>query len=453
MQIYVVFKNKFLGVLSEQINQFKFVYDDKITSSDYVHSLPNKENINRHLFAIFDDLIPENPVKIEALKAQNNIKSTIEILLHLDNIHGSFEFYNSLKEFDLSDELKVFEYRAIKNEILGNYSYPEILKSYRLQELPEHAIVNNTLGLSGFQEKYAVSKDDTNHLIQYVENEATEYFIKPFNIEQTHFNRGQLRFNSYKKRYYPYLLVNEHIFMSLAKEFGFDVPYNGLIKDNVYNEYHLVIKRFDRYKTIYKFDHHTINSLLNKVSTDKYKVTVKDVIQVAKQYLDIDEMLILFKFIVFSVIISHGDLHAKNISLIYASNDFHDKSMVLAPVYDVLTTNIYGGFQSDVDIGMKLNNKTKNIRREDLVAIAELAEISQDIAIKSINEFSIKFINTFEEHINKLPNEIKSLTIKQSDYANDITLLNKYLRYFAQRQEYINKYLLETKPLAKNIFS
>jgi serine/threonine-protein kinase HipA len=338
MLIYVIFKNKLLGVLSENTNQFKFAYDDRINQAEYVHSLPVKENISEKLFAIFDDLIPENTEKIDKLKEKHNIRGTVEILLHLDNIHGSFSFSNNLATIELSNNLIYFEYKNIKSEILCDYLFPEILTNYQLQGLPLHATPNTTLGLSGVQEKYAVVKDDLEHLIKYSET-PTEYFLKPFNLEHTHFNRTPTYDTYHKKAYYPYLLVNEHIFLSLAKEFGFDVPYNALIKDNKHNEYHLVIKRFDRYKTIYKFDHHTINSLLNRVSTDKYEVTVKEVIQVAKQYLDHNELLVLFKFIIFSVIISHGDLHAKNISLIYSNNNFDDKSMVLAPVYDVLTVS------------------------------------------------------------------------------------------------------------------
>ncbi len=293
-------------------------------------------------------------------------------------------------------------------------------------------------------------KDNVNHVIKHAGKAETEYFIKPFNIEFTHYKKGSMRFSEYKKRYYPYLLVNEHIFMSLAKNFGFDIPYNGLIRDNHYNEYHLLIKRFDRYKIIYKFDHHTINSLLGKSSKDKYNTTVIDIINGIKGKISSSDMLVLFKFIVFSVIVSHGDLHSKNLSLIHSSNKFENKIMTLSPMYDILTTNIYSTSQNKQDIGMKLNNKNCNIRSSDFLYISNLMDINNEVATDIINEFCEKFLSSFETHINKLPEKIKALIIKRSDYK-EITLLGEYVQYFNRRKKYIEKYLIGT-PVEKNIF-
>ena len=457
MKVYVVLRNQYIGTLSEDENGtlFGFTYADNIIPGNYILGLPSKENTDKHLFSIFDDLIPENKQKLDAVKAKHNIKGTIEILLYLDNIHGSFEFYRNESDIQVKDGLSVIQYKDVKADILGSYTYPEILDNYSLDEIPESGYSNpgdTTLGLSGYQEKYAVFKNNDTRIIKYAGKEQTEYFIKPFNIEFSHHKKGNAKFSQYRKRYYPYLLVNEHIFMSLAKEFGFDIPYNGLIKDNVYNEYHLVIKRFDRYETDYRFDHHTVNGLLGKTAIDKYKVTFTDIIKMIKDKISPDDMVTLFKFMLFSVIISHGDLHAKNISLIYCSNGLGDKSMTLAPMYDILTTNIYAASQNKQDIGMRLHNKHANIRDTDLLYISDLMGIDKDESQSIIKDFSNKFLNLFEKHIDMLPDKIKTLPIKKGDYRNDtITLHKEYLSYFHRRKIYIEKYLIE-KQSEKNIF-
>ena len=455
MQVYVVLRNKVLGVLSENENpeSFTFTYSNDINSEDYVFGLDSKENLSDKIFPIFEDLIPENKDKLMALKAKHSIRGTIEILLYLDNIHGSFEFYRNPNEISLEKDISLIQYSEVKAGILGDYDYPEVLDNYSLEEMPDSNYTNSdtTLGLSGYQEKYAILKDDIARTIKYAGSNQTEYFIKPFNLEFSHYKKGKLKFKEYKKRYYPYLLINEHIFMSLAKQFGFDVPYNGLIKHNTYNEYHLVIKRFDRYGTAIKFDHHTVNSLLGNISINKYDVTITDLIDVIKNRISADDKLILFKFIVFSVIISHGDLHAKNISLMYSSNKFGDKTMTIAPMYDILTTNIYAASQKEQDIGMKLNNKRSNIRSSDLLCIADLLDINQTSAKNIIEQFGGKFLDVFESHVEMLPNKIKTLPIKKGDYSNDITLHKEYLLYFKRRKTYIEKYLLE-KSTQKNIF-
>ena len=344
--------------------------------------------------------------------------------MYLDNIHGSFEFYRNESDIQVKHGLNVIQYEDVKAEILGSYAYPEILDNYSLDEIPENGYSNlgdTTLGLSGYQEKYAVFKNNDTRIIKYAGKEQTEYFIKPFNIEFSHHKKGDAKFSQYKKRYYPYLLVNEHIFMSLAKKFGFDIPYNGLIKDNIYNEYHLIIKRFDRYETDYRFDHHTVNGLLGKTSIDKYNVKVTDIIKMIKDKISHDDMVTLFKFMLFSVIISHGDLYAKNISLIYCSNGFADRSMTLAPMYDILTTNIYAASQKRQDIGMRLHNKRANTRDSDLLYISDLMGINKDHGLGLIKNFS-----------NTLP-------IKKGDYRNDtITLHKEYLSYFQRRIRYDN---------------
>lgn len=457
LEIYVVSRGRYIGTLSELSTtpSFKFSYADEIDPDCYLLGLQQRVNESNKLFPVFDDLIPENKDKLEAMKANYGIRNTIELLLHLDNIHGSFEFYREFDSIHNNRCIDSIQYNDVKNEILGDYSYPEILDGYVLDRLPENIYSNpnnTTLGLSGYQEKHSVSKDDIKKTIKYVGSIETEYFIKPFNIEFSHYGKVGKKFTEYKRRYYPYLLINEHIFMSLAKDFGFDVPYNGLIKDLDHNEYHLIVKRFDRYRTIYKFDHHTINSFLGKISDDKYKVKLVDVINEIKEKVSLTEMQTLFRFIVFSVIISHGDLHAKNISLIFCSNDLGDKRMQLSPMYDILTTKIYNNRQNKVDIGMKLNNKGCNINRSDFLLLAENMGISAEYAQTVINDFCTKFLSSFMIHFNKLPEYIKSLNIKVSNYSNDITLLGKYIKYFQDREQYIREFLMQSHE-RKNIFA
>ncbi len=459
MKIYVVLDNIYIGVISEEQSptSFEFSYEDNIHHKNYLLGLNDKHNKSSHLFHIFEDLIPENEDKINTLKAKHDINSTIEVLLYLGNVHGSFEFYKTMEEARQAciNNKTIFKYNSIKSSILGEYKFPNIL-DYKLIDFPDGTYNSsdvNALGLSGYQDKFAVIKDDESKNIRYVDNVETEYFVKPLNLNFTAYNRGSQKFKEYKKKYHPFLLINEHIFMSLAKKFGFDVPYNALIKDHKYNEYHLLIKRFDRYNIIHKFNHHTVNSFMGKLASDKYNVTVSDIVSVIKDDIDYDNKLILFRFIVFSILISHGDLHAKNLSLIYCSNSFEDKTKMLSPVYDILTTNIYSSSQRDQDIAMKLNNKKSNIRVSDLLVISRLLEIPDDYAKEMIQELCHKFLDLFIHHINELPPEILGLMIKVNDYSNkDITLSKQYHLYFTRRKDYIEKYLL-SEFRSTNIFN
>ena len=235
--------------------------------------------------------------------------------------------------------------------------------------------------------------------------------------------------------------------MSLAKNFGFDVPYTALIKDEKYSEYSLIIKRYDRYQN-FKFHHNTVNTIMGKYSSDKYNNSINDVIDSLKYRISSDEFLILFKFIVFSLIISHGDLHTKNISIIYPL-DFRDA--VLSPMYDILTTAIYYNQQNRDDIGILINNKKKEISINELIKLANLMGVNEKTAEEIIITFANEFLSTFLDHIEKLPTEIKTMRMIISGYGRS-TLSKVFNKYFDKRKLYINKYLLN-KPIKKeNIF-
>lgn len=453
MNLFVVQRNTYIGILSEDNDphSFKFIYTDNINSNDYITGLDLKENKSNTLFPIFENLILEREEQITAIRIKYEMKYQIEIFLHSTNVQGSFEFYKTENETLKSTSQNIFQYAQVKHEILGDYTYPAILNDYKLINLLENNFnnINNVIGLSGYQDKYAIIKNDENHTILYANDQETEYFIKPFNLDFTHYHKGKEKFEEYRRKYHPFLLINEHIFMSLAKKFGFDVPYNALIKDSKYDEYHLIIKRYDRYQKKYKFDHETINVILGKPSIDKYNCTMKEIINSIKLKINHDEMVILFKFIIFSIIISHGDLHAKNLSLIYCSNRFGDKTMVFAPVYDVLTTNIYTQYKEDIAI--KINNKKSNIKTIDLLVISKQMEIDEELAKSIIYELCNKFLNLFLDHIKKLPESILMLLIKTSNHHHHTTLITKYTKFFNNRKKYIERCLIESTT-KKNIF-
>ena len=186
-------------------------------------------------------------------------------------------------------------------------------------------------------------------------------------------------------------IINEHLFMSLALDFGFSIPYNAIIKHG--SDYHYIIKRFDRYGEL-KIDHHELLTLMNKNSDQKYKVTMKDVMETAKEYISKEQLVELYRFIVFSVVIGHGDLHAKNISLIYSSNKFDEKTMQLSPFYDISTTKIYKDTKIN-DVGLKIGNKTSKIKKVDLLQLASWIDIEVTLAENLVEQTSKQFIDSF----------------------------------------------------------
>lgn len=439
LKIFVIKNNVPIGTLTEdKRGNITFSYLDDIQPYQYLINLKDKINTSNSLFPVFENLLPETD-QLNEIRAMYSIKREIDLLLHLEDIHGSFEFFT---EDDFSkmtfEKNETFAYADVREQILQNgYTFPNILNEYSL-EIPSEKLYpsgskgSKVLGISGFQYKFSVNINDNLKKISFDTKNNSEYIMKPYNLHYSKFAP-----NDTNSTYIPYLLINEHIFVTLARDFGFDVPYNGIIKHN--DDYHYIIKRYDRYNGL-KIDHHEVLTLLGKESRDKYDVTCKELIEVVSNYLDNDEILKLFKFLVFSVVISHGDLHAKNISLIYKTNSLDEKSMTLAPFYDISTIKIYKGILNN-DIGMNIRNKKKDINIDELLWLADTAHISRDKATEIIQDISSKFLATFKRHIQQLPPEIKQLPVYTNRYRKFDTLEKVFDKFYKNRKEYIERYL------------
>ncbi|PHQ66030.1 MAG: hypothetical protein COB99_00475 [Sulfurimonas sp.] len=449
MKIIVIKNSSPIGRLSEDKAGIHFNYFLDIDKNSYVIGLKEKKNISNNLFPIFENLLPEHE-QLELIKAKYKIKGQIEPLLHLDNIHGSFEFYSE-KAFEnfISSPAEIFSFNEAKEDILEqDYTYPNILNDYTVDIKDEKIYPiglhgSKAIGISGFQYKFSISIDKESKVISHNEDEDGAYIMKPYNKDNLIYNSDD------KDAYIPHLLVNEHIFMTLARDFGFSVPYNGIIKHK--EDYLYVIKRFDRYRNS-KIDHHEILTLIGKKSSQKYKVTVLEAMKQASQYLNENEILEMFKFFIFSIVISHGDLHAKNISLIYSSNAPEETNMTLAPYYDISTIKIYKD-TSDDDIGMMLKNKKKNIKKEDLIWLASKFNIQERVADDCIKQIGFRFINEFENYIDKLPRDIKALKIITNRYGYNKPFEEILRKYYSQRVSYLKTHLdVYTESVNKNIW-
>ncbi len=446
----VVIKNKYpIGILTQTNKDITFEYFKDVKEINYLKGLSKFTNSSSTLFPIFENLLPENE-QLDSLRAKYKIKNQIEVLLHLSNIHGSFEFYTEdefkKQTFEIPD---IFTYNdEIENILNKNYQFPNIL-DYSL-DIPDEKLYpvefNNSklTGLSGFQYKFSVIVDEKNKIIKYDDSDNSEYIMKPY-------NKGYSIYTPLDKEtsYIPYLLINEHIFMSVARDFGFKVPYNAIVKHN--EDYHYVIKRYDRFNGL-KIDHHDILTLLNKHSKDKYKVLVVEAMRVASEYLDEEEIREMFKFFIFSTIISHGDFHAKNISLIDKTNSNDEEQMQLAPYYDISTVGIYAKIDNN-DIGMKIKNRSKKITLEDFIWLGSNFSINEDDVKSYVLELSNRFKNEFMTYIDLLPTQLKSLPFYKNRYMHFDSLDVVFRKYYDKRVLYINKYLLKTKKIKEDIWS
>lgn len=165
----------------------------------------------------------------------------------------------------------------------------------------------------------------------------------------------------------------EYKYMSLAKKAGINIPDIKLIASKTSNKYFL-IKRFDRNGD--KRIHMISAAALLEIDFQAPSLDYNELIKLTRILTNnSDDVLEMFRRMVFNVLIDNQDDHAKNFSFIY---DDVNKTYRLSPAYDITQgTTYYGEHTTSV------NGKGKNILDEDMLKVASNNKIDLKVA-KSI---------------------------------------------------------------------
>ena len=139
---------------------------------------------------------------------------------------------------------------------------------------------------------------------------------------------------------YPRLTQNEFLCMSAAKRAGIPVPNFWLSQDGGL----FVLERFDLAEAgPLGFEDTTV--LMGKSARTKYEGSYEGIAKAIRLYCSdadpVHELQRFFEYVAFAVMVRNGDGHLKNFGLLYEHPAAVD-SIRLAPLYDVVTTSIYG---------------------------------------------------------------------------------------------------------------
>lgn len=234
------------------------------------------------------------------------------------------------------------------------------------------------MSISGVQEKFSILLDK-NRLRLIIGREQGQYILKPIP------NAGK------KKNQMP---ANEHLTMQIANQiFNIETAANALVffEDG---EPAYITKRFDVKDDGNKLAQEDFASLAERTpqthgSDFKYLGNYLELFELLKKYVPAYpvEAVKLFKLILFNYLISNGDAHLKNFSLIETPlGDFK-----LSPAYDLLNSRIH---IEDNDFALNdgllpLNQKTGKII-EQFVKLGSLAGIAEKQILKVLDELTSK---------------------------------------------------------------
>lgn len=426
-----VYKNKrCAGIVgfSATLEKFIFSYDTHYLFSEPIEIIPTLDNPlacieSTELFPVFEELLPEG-IDRQALEYQEKTSSPIVLLLALEQNVGDLSFLKEKVVLSHDSDVGIF-YHTYKNEILDKNRFPNVLEldikidreKLFIKDIAKATQEYLRFGLSGQQHKMHVIMDEAHTLLREpYQSEPTYYFIKPYNKEYT---------DPTLHMYLPYVSVNEHLHMSFAKnELGLDVPWSAIIKDG--EDWHYIVKRFDKYQNNV-FAKTNVSSLLGLTSETKYDTsTEKMAARVAKELLDKEERMVFLKYLFFSLLIVHEDMHTKNLSIMHTKT-----RSFMSPLYDVATTAVYDacyGFESHLTI----NGKQQNIRPNDFKAICKILDISFSHFLKMAREMSLIYVATMPKYYERIKTlgTMPFFTRKQiSSYSKDKRVLKDKMEF------------------------
>jgi len=366
----IVFKNGIMvGELYFGYGKYIFIYDENYKKDELEGLKKDVINCSFELFTYFENLLPEYDRRERLLQGKNNIA---EILEFLTNSHGALDFIQKHKLFEYKSNYTSRKgWNSVKNKILLKNNFPNLLK---VDVQIEDSILNaesdmEYSDLSGYQTKVDIDIDFKTGTI--IKSKRAQYLLKPRNKNMNnYFNHNE----DSMKRYSPYVAVNEHLFMSFAKnELGFNVPYSAIVKSKDI-DFHYIAKRYDRIDS-FKYNQVDFAQVLNLQSKDKYKTSSEELfkainLKLSSKNAKRDALM----FYYYSYLIKHADLHLKNIGAL----DIGRKKYILAPLYDLISVGVYNENSWDLGLNMKSpHKKPKNWNLQDFYKLGKIIGISK----------------------------------------------------------------------------
>lgn len=183
--------------------------------------------------------------------------------------------------------------------------------------------------------------------------------------------------------------LNEFAMMTLARMSGIEVPDIQLVhRDHLMGlpediwprgeQYAYAVRRFDRPAPgalVHIEDFAQVRNVLPH-GQGKYQGNFETVAALAYRGQDVASLREVVRRLTFNILISNGDAHLKNWSLIYLD----PRNPRLSPVYDLVSTAVYAGPGHQEDLGLKLGGS----RRFDRVSLATFERLEQRVVGETV---------------------------------------------------------------------
>ena len=422
-----------VGTLKYGNGEYSFKYNEKYNGSNLEGLNRDSTNYSVELFTFFENLIPEYHRRVKLLKDREEIADTLE---ELNNSHGALDFIRLQELHKYKPNYgKRKSWITVKEKILSSNKFPNLLNvKINIADEILDAIANTEhSNLSGYQTKIDIDLDLEKKTI--TESKEAGYLLKPRNKEKNNYFNNE----DGLKKYYPFIAINEHLFMSFAKnELGFDVPYSAIVKAKD-SDYHYVTKRYDRLEGL-KYSQVDFAQVMGIKSENKYKSSAEELFEaIDKKLFNQEAKNEAIKFYFYSYLVKHADLHLKNIGAIEIGN----KKFIMAPLYDLISVGIYNGKSNDLGLPMKNPyKKPRNWRMEDFYKLASIIGLSKIAFKKEARKITRIYLKKMPEYI-----EIMRTFEKKNPLEMQKTRLTSYVSFSDKLNNVFNEKIISLKKL------
>lgn len=401
---FIYINQQLVGYLGFTKGMYQFAYSNEYLLDSFSEKismdfeLTTQVYFQAKIFPFFEALLPEG-VDREMLEKKCGTATHFYLFEYLDLDEMDIFMSKIKRPFQEQDKSNYLPYIKAKTKILGGQQkFPNLIpypitiddkKIFPPKQLSPHevkALDIKPMSLSGFQHKLKVMIDNEKKEVRELESDENAiHFMKPYQKRKA---------DPSDEHYFPHLAINEHLFMTFAKnELGFDVPMSAICKNEQDADYHYVIQYFNRYQG-YRYFMDEVSTIMGLDSEDKYNTTAekmfKEIVKVVKKE---EERLKLLNYFFYSMVISHEDMHTKNLSIILDKGEYY-----ASPLYDIATTKIYTNSYG-YDSHLSINGKKTKIRLNDFIKLADILELDIDIVKKSFAYILQTFTFKLEAYI------------------------------------------------------
>lgn len=223
-------------------------------------------------------------------------------------------------------------------------------------------------------------------------------------------------------RVYPDVPRNEYAMMTLAKAAGIDVPEVRLIhRDDVVGlpdgvwpvteDWAYAVKRFDRTESRGLVHIEDLAQVRNVYPSDKYLGNYETIGSLLYRGHDEASLREFARRLVFCILVSNGDAHLKNWSLVYRD----PRVPQISPAYDLVSTRFYMG--ADEEMGMRFGST----RKPDRMRLKMLDQLERRLDSRAdISSVGAELIERVETHWPDLSRTLEANTALRMDIGASI---------------------------------